>query len=141
MLILYVYVNRNYCDVCCTSFNKEGIIVLRLDKPQMSQLNSEFCKPLARSLFEPIKRFLEFTNKTKINFKTLWKFHINLFVKITMQEGVVNIHLIKGLVSMSSQGNNGTDTSHTNDKRKCFLVVNTKLLSVTLGHKPSLVAL
>jgi hypothetical protein len=51
--------------------------------------------PSSRSLLKTIKRFLKATNKARFIMDIAKRlFHVDLFLKISMQEGVSNIHMM-----------------------------------------------
>jgi hypothetical protein len=51
--------------------------------------------PSSRSLLKTIKRFLKVTNKARLILDIARRlFHVDLFLQIPMQEGIVNIHLM-----------------------------------------------
>jgi hypothetical protein len=63
---------------------------------------TEFVKPSTWRLFEAIDRLLEMIHTLPLGLKPKWFSHINSVTKITMQECIFDIELVKWSIKISS---------------------------------------
>lgn len=69
------------------------------------------------------------------------RFHIDFFVKIAMEEGIVNIHLVQPPTFRSNDDKKNTNNHHFGHKGKHLIVIYALNLSITKNHKTSFEAL
>jgi len=77
-----------------------------------NESEKEFCIPLSQCLFDAIQGFIEFVDSVSglpLSSKTKGKQHVYIFIKIIMEEGVVNVKLVKEVLN---------DTIHLTKKKK-----------------------
>jgi hypothetical protein len=98
----------------------------------------EFVKQSTWRVFEAIDRFLEMTHTLPLGLKPRWLSHIISLSKITMQECIFDIELVKWPIKISSQKDNNTDRIQLGNRGKSLSVIKAICLSETLGHKMSL---
>ena len=70
---------------------------------------------------------------------TFWLHHINLFLQITMQEGIFHIHLMQRPSLCSSHSNYCSHGCHPCNWAESFLIVNSICLRKTFGNQSCLV--
>jgi hypothetical protein len=98
-------------------------------------------KPCPRSLFEPIKRFLQAANMRwmgGVN-KTRRLLTINCFLKMPMEECILDIHLVDGPRVHRGNAEDQTNGGRLDYGTECLAVVHAMLLSETTNHPPSFV--
>ena len=72
--------------------------------------------------------------------KARWSFHVDFLLKITMQECIFDIQLMKWPTKVSSTRNKSSYCTHFCNGCKCLVIVNSIGLSVTPCHQPRLVS-
>ena len=90
-----IYIKQWIHNERMMSQDEQITISSRSVKPNMKQLRSKPLKPSSRSLFETIKSFMKKADmswKSRINM-TLRLSHIDLFLKNTMEKGIIDIQL------------------------------------------------
>ena len=60
--------------------------------------------------------------------------HVHFFMKVSIKESILHIYLIKRPIANSSHSNETSDRCKASNRSKCFLIVNTILLSKALGN-------
>ena len=60
--------------------------------------------------------------------------HVYFFEEVSIEESILHIHLIKRPTANSSHNNETFDRCKMSNRIKCFLIVNTILLSKALGN-------
>ena len=60
--------------------------------------------------------------------------HVHFFMEVSIKESILHIHLIKRPTANSSHSNETSNKCKASNKSKCFLIVNTILLSKALGN-------
>ena len=77
---------------------KHRVVNFTLNHAKLLNHSGESTKPSSRRLFKTIQRFMQMTNKAKrlpVSNKTWRLLHIDFFLKITMQENILDIQLMK----------------------------------------------
>ena len=66
--------------------------------------------------------------------------HVHFFMEVFIEKSILHIHLIKRPTANSSHSNETSSRCKASNRSKCFLIVNTILLSKALGNEASLVS-
>jgi len=96
----------------------------------MSQTNGGYIVnkvllPCSGHLLETIKRLLQITHITymiRIT-ESQWLMHVNSFMKITMQEGNLDIQLMNGPKFIESNGEHYSNGSGFDHQAKCLITI------------------
>jgi hypothetical protein len=78
--------------------------------------------------------------KRRVN-KTWRLFHVDLFGKNTIEEGIMNIKLMNLPISRNRNRENQSDSGLLNNWTEGFRIINTFLLGKTSSNKPRFIAL
>ena len=71
--------------------------------------------------------------------KSLRLMHINNLLKITIYEGIINVHLLNLPTPCHDKSENNPNGRGLDHRTKCFIEIHAELLLKPLGNKPSLV--
>jgi hypothetical protein len=93
--------------------HEHGRISLGWNKSMITKSSTKACMPCARGLLEAIKRLDHVTWMIRLSrvLKTGWLTHINLLLKNTMKERVLNIKLAKMPTVGDSHGEKQSNSS------------------------------
>ena len=105
-----------------------------LNVKYISYNQAKLFKPSLRSLLKAIKNTAKATNLAAEVWITRGWLHVHFFMEVSIKESILHIHLIKRLTTNSSHSNETSDRCKASNKSKCFLIVNTILLSKALGN-------
>ena len=114
--------------------------MITLDKSKRGNHYGEFLKPSTRGLLEPIQSFAKPTNLAWSMLNSWRRGHINLFMRVTIQKGILDIHLKDLPLSNGCNCNHSTNCRHLCNWGKCLLVVKTILLGIPFCYKSSLIS-
>jgi hypothetical protein len=67
--------------------------------------------------------------------------HVDIFVKVTMKEGVVDIELMKMQPMCHGKSKKGTNNDHLGNESKGLYEVKAFLLIITFSHQPGFISL
>ena len=70
---------------------------------------------------------------------TIWLRHIDLFGKMPVEKGVINIKLAKALLAMEGNAEHNTDGDRIDHGTKSLMKVNTRLLVKAFSNKPGFI--
>jgi hypothetical protein len=100
----------------------------------------ETSKPCTGSLLEAVDGFVKFAHVIWMDriYKSLGLFHVDLFIKHTMQEGIGNIQLLKCPIEVSCKSQNKAYISRFDNRTKGVMIVNNTQLIKPLGDESSL---
>lgn len=91
-----IHINRNIELHKTLSKSAKGTIRVGLQKAILFKRRGQLSKPTTRSLMKTIKRLLKPTQQTKCMTLKIWRmFHIQFLIEITMEESIMNIHLMQ----------------------------------------------
>ena len=82
-------------------------------------------EPASECLFQTVYGFVEATNRVLplAPIPRRWK-HIDFFMEVTMQEGIVHIHLMLGLIIDNNNNKETTNSDELSNRGKGFGVIN-----------------
>ncbi|KAL3015697.1 hypothetical protein AAZX31_06G170900 [Glycine max] len=101
---------------------------------------TKFTKPCSRRLFQPIKRPTKLTHKAilPLSNKPRRLLHINILLKITVEEDILNIKLMKGPMTDGRHSKKQTNSGELGYRRESITVINAIYLCVALSYQASL---
>ena len=70
------------------------MVISRLRKSKLSELEGELYISLTRGLLQPTEGLLEFAYEAKLGRITHRQLHVHIFIQTTVQEGAVDVHLL-----------------------------------------------
>ena len=79
-------------------------VICTRDKSLLSSDATNFCKPGSGSLFKTIESTMKMIDFVRRMFIARWRMHINFLSKITIQEGIFDIHLKQLPMTHNSYG-------------------------------------
>ena len=74
-----------------------------------------------------------------IIFKTRGLAYIHLFLKVSVEECTLDIHLVQLDLHVGGESHQNTDGLDPCNRCKCFLIIDPLFFVVTLNHQPSFV--
>jgi hypothetical protein len=91
--------------------------------------------PISEIFLKTIKIFLKAINKDRVILAIARRlFHVDFFLKLSMQEGVFYIHLMDLRIMGGNKGKNKADGIHFGYRGKCFIIVNSFDLGKYFGN-------
>ena len=116
-------------------------IMISVASFQPKKLNmTKFTKPGSRRLLQPIERSVKLTHKTilPLSNKCRRLLHINILLKITMEEGILNIKLMERPMTHDSHSKKQADKSDFGYRRKSITIIKTIYLCLAFSYQASL---
>ena len=125
----------------CKSHEKRSI-TLGWIKSQGPQSQTEFVKPRPGGLFQAIKSFEQFAYFVFVGWnKAWWLSHIYSFLKVSMQKGIVDIHLMNRPMLRNHKGQNSSNRCWLNHWTKGFFKIKPLSLMIPFCYQLVLVPL
>ncbi|KAL2656120.1 hypothetical protein AAZV13_04G103300 [Glycine max] len=119
---------------------KNRMISLTSFQPKKLNNMTEFTKPSLRGLLQPIERSTQLTNKTilPLSNKPRRLLHINLLLKITMEESILNVKLMKRPMTHGCHSKKQTNSGDFSHRRKGVTLIKAINLSITFSYQSNL---
>ncbi|CAL1397372.1 unnamed protein product [Linum trigynum] len=109
---------------------------------KFTESSREFFIPITRCLTKPINGFMQPTHSCVSRLaKTLQKFHIDLLINITVQEGIVDVQLMNMPPTTDSDRDEAMNSDQIGNGGEGILEIKTFDLSISLCHKTIFVTL
>src|SRR5581483_8500226 len=109
-------------------------------KTKRSNHRREFLKPSTRGLLETIQSFAKTTYFIRFVSNTWGRSHVHLFLKITVQEGILYVHLTNFPLTNGGNSNECSNSRHFCNRCKGLLIIHAILLRVSFRDKSGLVS-
>ena len=129
-----INIKKNKSDIGRGSSDEESSVMRTRSETLLSNNWAKLFKSSLRSLLEAIKSMAKATNLTAWVWIARGWLYVHLFLKVSIEESILHIHLIKRWTANSSHSNETSDRCKASNKSKCFLIVNAILLSKALGN-------
>ena len=124
-----INIKKNTSDTSRGSSDKESSVMRTRSETLLNDNWAKLFKPSLRSLLEAIKSMTKAANLTAWVWIARGWLHVHFFVEVSIEESILYIHLINKPTTNSSHNNETSDRCKMSNKSKCFLIVNTILLS------------
>ena len=129
-----INIKKNKSDISIGSLDKESSVKRARSETLLSNNWAKLFKLSSRSLLKAIKSTTKAANLTAWVWIARRWLHVHFFVKVSIGESILHIHLIKRPTANSSHSNETSDRCKASNMSKCFLIVNTILLSKALSN-------
>ena len=129
-----INIKKNKSDTSRGSLDKQSSVMRTRSETLLSNNWAKLFKPSSRSLLEAIKSTTKAANLTAWVWIARRWLHVHFFMEVSIEESILHIHLIKRPTANSSHSNETSDRCKASNMSKCFLIVNTILLSKALSN-------
>ena len=136
-----VNINQKIDELITTRVNKEGRVYTRCDKAEPEHEGAECLVPSLRSLFKPTNILMLGTNMMRIMdvSHALQLRHIDLFCKMPIEKGIVDIKLVSSPLAIEYNDKHNTNGDGIYHKTKSLVKINARLLVKSFSNKVSFI--
>ena len=102
---------------------------------ERNQNSGQLLIPLTTSLTRTIKRLLQPAHLAWSRWcNSLWQIYVNFLIKIPMEEGIVDVQLLKDTMLSGNQSKEKSNSTKLSSRRKGLQEINSLSLSEPLGN-------